>query len=301
MSRGSLERGIDILSLVAFAGSPLDARSIATQCRLPQSSAYRFLQLLRRRGLIEAAPEGTGYRLGLIVLQWATALRGGLDLAQIVSPVLRRLARLTGETATLTLLHGARAVVAYVTDSTAPLRVTSQVGRSLPLHAGASSKAILAFLPRELWREAMGHGPLVAFTEKTITSRKELWRQCDRIRSQGFATSDEEVLRGARGVAAPFFDERGMVAGSIAVAGPRQRFQGKTLRAAADTVTREAQALSRALGFSGGVELKAKHVTCPQGREEERKDEANHCRHVVSGSMRGAGPRRRAERASSLR
>ena len=94
-------------------------------------------------------------------------------------------------------------------------------------------------------------GPLVAFTEKTITSRPELWRQRERIRSLGFATSDEEVLRGARGVAAPFFDERGMVVGSIAVAGPRQRFQGKAARAAADSVVREAQALSRALGFSG--------------------------------------------------
>ncbi len=258
MSRGSLERGIDILSLIASAGHPLDAHCIATQCRLPKSSAYRFLQLLRRRGLVEAAPDGNGYRLGLVVLQWATALRGGFDLAQIASPVLRRLARLTGETATLTLLHGTRAVVAYVTDTTAPLRVTSQVGRSLPLHAGASSKAILAFLPRARWRETVGRGPLSALTKKTITNRQELWKECERVRALGFAESDEEVLVGARGVAAPFFDERGMVAGSIAVAGPRQRFQGNALRAAADNVRREAYALSRALGFSGRGNLEAK-------------------------------------------
>jgi DNA-binding IclR family transcriptional regulator len=251
MSRGSLDRGIDVLSLVASAGRPLDVASIAAQCRLPKSSTYRFLQLLRQRGLVEAAPDGSGYRLGLIVLRWATTLRGGLDLAQIASPVLRRLSRLTGETATLTLLHGTRAVVAYVTDTTAPLRVTSQVGRSLPLHAGASSKAILAFLPRERWRESVGKGSLLPFTEKTITDRQKLWKECDRIRSLGFAESDEEVLAGARGVAAPFFDERGMVSGSIAVAGPRQRFQGKALRLAAESVRREALALSRALGFSG--------------------------------------------------
>jgi IclR family transcriptional regulator, acetate operon repressor len=257
MGRGSLERGIDILSLVASAGRPLDVPSIATQCRLPKSSAYRFLQLLRRRGLVETAPDGNGYRLGLVVLQWATALRGGLDLAQIASPVLRRLARLTGETATLTLLHGTRAVVAYVTDTTAPLRVTSQVGRSLPLHAGASSKVILAFLPRERWREAVGGGPLSRFTEKTITNRRTLWNECERIRTQGFAESDEEVLRGARGVAAPFFDERGTVAGSIAVAGPRQRFQGRALRLAVENTVREARTLSRALGYPDGADPEA--------------------------------------------
>ena len=53
MSRGSLEHGNDILSIVASPGRPLDAHAIATQCRLPKSSAYRFLQLLRRRGLVE--------------------------------------------------------------------------------------------------------------------------------------------------------------------------------------------------------------------------------------------------------
>ena len=253
MGRGSLERGIDILSAVATAAHPLDVPAIATQCCLPKSSTYRFLHLLRRRGLVETAPDGQGYRLGLIVLRWATALRGGLDLAQIASPVLRRLARVTGETATLTLLQGNRAVVALVTDTTAPLRVTSQVGRSLPLHAGASSKAILAFLPRERWREAVGKGPLSPFTEKTIIDRRALWSQCERIRTLGFSESDEEVLQGARGVAAPFFDERGTVAGSIAVAGPRQRFQGRALRPAAENVVREARTLSCALGCPDGA------------------------------------------------
>ena len=158
MSRGALERGIDILFLVASAGRPLDAYDIAAQSRLPRSSVYRLLQLLRRRGLIEAASDGTGCRLGLILLKWASALRGGLDLAQLAAPVLRRLARNTGETATLTLPHGTRAVVAYVTDSAAPLRVTSAVGRSLPLHAGASSKAILAFLARGTMATGVEHG-----------------------------------------------------------------------------------------------------------------------------------------------
>jgi DNA-binding IclR family transcriptional regulator len=123
------------------------------------------------------------------------------------------------------------------------------------LHAGASSKAILAFLPRGRWREAVGRGPLSAFTAKTITSRQELWQECERIRVLRRAESDEEVLAGARGVAAPFFDERGMVAGSIAVAGPRQRFHGKAFRLAAESVTREAQALSRALGYSGDADV----------------------------------------------
>jgi DNA-binding IclR family transcriptional regulator len=144
-------------------------------------------------------------------------------------------------------------VVALVTDTTAPLRVTSQVGRSLPLHAGASSKAILAFLPRDRWPEAVGRGPLSPFTEKTMVNRQALWKECERIRTLGYAESDEEVLLGARGVAAPFFDERGAVAGSIAVAGPRQRFQGQALRLAAENVVREARTLSCALGCPDGV------------------------------------------------
>jgi DNA-binding IclR family transcriptional regulator len=251
MRQGSLERGIDMLSLLASLDRPLDAPGIGTRCGIPKSSAYRILQVLRQRGLVDASPDGGGYRPGVILLRWAATLRHGLDLVQVASPVLRRLAHATGETATVTLLQGNRAVVANVTDTTAPLRVTSQVGRSLPLHAGASSKAILAFLPRTRWRQAVGEGRLLAFTGKTITNRQRLWRECERIRALGFAQSDEEVLLGARGVASPVFDERGMVCGSLAVAGPRQRLQGKHLRLAVALVKQEAQALSRSLGFSG--------------------------------------------------
>jgi DNA-binding IclR family transcriptional regulator len=249
MARGSLDRGIDLLSLLATAARPLDVPEIAAQCAIPKSSAYRILQLLRQRGLVDAAPDGSGYRLGVIVLQWATTLRQHLSLVQIAAPALRRLAHATGETATVTLLQGNRAVVADVTDTMAPLRVTSQVGRSLPLHAGASSKAILAFLPLNRRQHMLGNGRLQAFTRKTVTNRQRLWQECERIRTLGYAQSDEEVLVGARGVAAPIFNEREMVCGSIAVAGPRQRFAGAALRHAAALLMEEAATISRSLGF----------------------------------------------------
>jgi DNA-binding IclR family transcriptional regulator len=250
MARGSLERGLDILCLLASADGGLEVPTIAARCRIPTSSAYRILQSLRQRGLVDTGPAGGGFGLGIVVLQWAAALRHRLSLVQIAAPALQRLARATGETATVTLLQGQRAVVADVTDALSPLRVTSQVGRSLPLHAGASSKAILAFLPRARWRHSVGQGRLAAFTSKTITSRIRLWQECERIRSLGYAQSDEEVLEGARGVAAPIFDEKGQVCGSIALAGPRQRFRGAPQRMAAALLTREAAALSRTLGFS---------------------------------------------------
>jgi DNA-binding IclR family transcriptional regulator len=249
--RGSLQRGIDILSVLASETGPLDASAIASRLALPKSSIYRILQVLRSCGLVNTAQDGRGFSLGFVLLQWAAALRRSLDLVQLASPLLRRLAQETGETATLTLLQGDRAVVANVTDASARLRVTSQAGTTLPLHAGASSKVILAFLPKNRWREVVGKGGLRALTAKTITDRQALWRECERIRAQGVAQSDEEVLQGARGVAAPIFDERGSVCGSLAVAAPRLRLRGESMRRARVLVKREAQVLSRSLGYPG--------------------------------------------------
>jgi transcriptional regulator of acetoin/glycerol metabolism len=78
-----------------------------------------------------------------------------------------------------------------------------------------------------------------------------LWRECARIRAEGVAQSDEEVLHMARGVAAPIFDERGVVCASIAVAAPRLRLRRESMRRARALVKREAEELSHALGYTG--------------------------------------------------
>lgn len=229
----------------------LDPATIASELHLPVSSVYRILGVLRRRNLVTRGDDESGYRLGLTWLQWAGSVDRTVSVLRLARPVITRLARETGETALLALLEENRAVTADVTVTSAPVRVATERGRALPLHAGASSKAILAHLPEERWKDIVTGTALVALTSKTLTDAKQLREDRRATRARGYAISEGEVYQGACGVAAPIFDEGGAVTGSLAVAGPFHRLRGKRLRDTALLVLDGANTLNIMLGAHG--------------------------------------------------
>jgi DNA-binding IclR family transcriptional regulator len=268
-AKGALERGLDILSLLANEERPLGVDAIAQRLRVPKSSVYRILRALRRRGLAHLVSEEKGYYLGLTVLHWADVLQRGLDPVRLAGPVLRTLAQETGETAILTLFDGRRAVTADVMVNATALRVAPPRGRANALHCGAASKAILAWLGEDRWRELVGEEPFRAFTAKTIRDFSRLRADLRAARARGHAISDEEVYEGAKGVGVPIFDERSAVCGSLAIAGPRHRLDDEKVRKGAQLLRAEARTLSSALGFSGNLET-SQTATVSRGRGDRK-------------------------------
>jgi DNA-binding IclR family transcriptional regulator len=102
------------------------------------------------------------------------------------------------------------------------------IGRLFPLHAGASSKAFLAFLPEaERERFFAEHPDLPALTEHTVIDPVALRAELEDIRHAGFASSRGERQQGAASVAAPVFDRSGAPTAVISVCGPIERFDAR--------------------------------------------------------------------------
>jgi DNA-binding IclR family transcriptional regulator len=71
-------------------------------------------------------------------------------------------------------------------------------------------KVLLAHAPDDIRQRALA-APLQRFLPRTITSSAVLARQLDRVRTDGYATTDEEMTRGARSVAVPITTDCGVV------------------------------------------------------------------------------------------
>ena len=97
--------------------------------------------------------------------------------------------------------HGTDVVYLETRESQHSTRLVSRVGRTLPAHATALGKALLAELTTEEI-DALLPEELPALTPNTVTSRAELVRQCDEIRERGYALEVEEGTLGVRCVAA---------------------------------------------------------------------------------------------------
>jgi DNA-binding IclR family transcriptional regulator len=124
-------------------------------------------------------------------------------------------------------------------------------GSSLPLHAGASSKILLAFQEERFVDAIVKCGPLTRFTRSTITDPLRLKKELRSIRKQRFSFSDQEVDLGAIAIGAPLRDHRGKVVAGLTVAGPRERIDGKKKDELIEMVKELAQKASHDLGYRG--------------------------------------------------
>lgn len=242
----SVERAGKVLFCLARAGAPRGVTGIASELGISKAVVHRILTSLLQRDLVTMDPNSRLYSLGPSVLELAAAYRSQLDIRVLALDTMRDLVATTGETSTLSVLHNDRRVYVDQVTPNREVRMTVEVGASFPLHAGASSKAFLAWLPGDR-RRAYLKTPLEPLTGATIVDPQELSRELSRIRQQGFAVSLGERQAGAGSVAAPLLDEQMSPVAVLSVCGPLQRFTAEVADVAAEVV-RATRVLSRKLG-----------------------------------------------------
>lgn len=242
-------RVADVLLLFVSGPTALGVSAISRELGLSKAVVHRILRSLASRGLIEADRATRGYRLGPAgAALGARALRDS-SLRTAALPVLRRLRDATGETTTLTALVGTARVYLEQCESPQEIKMTVETGRRLSLHAGASSRAILAFLP-EAQREAVLHGPMPALTQRTVVDPERLRGELDAVRRDGVSITLGERQPGAGSVAAPVFGFDGEVVGAISVCGPVDRFDPATCARYTPLARSAAAEISHALGWT---------------------------------------------------
>jgi len=244
----SLERGLDLLLLFSRDRPVLSLHEISQALEIPQSSVYRLLATCRKKNVIVRDPRTRKYALDAGLLRLQAAIRAHLDITRIATPHLEDLAVRSGETSQLYLLQGAEVICADAINSPNIIRFIPEKGKGLPLHAPAAGRAILAFLSEAFLASYIRQPGLRAMTPYTVTDPQLLRSILSEIRSQGFATSFQQMYMGARGVAVPLFDHETTAIGSLGLSGPDPRFTEQRARELVPALHEHARQLSSALG-----------------------------------------------------
>jgi IclR family acetate operon transcriptional repressor len=220
-------RTADVLTFLAQAPPrPVGVTEIATGLSLSKAVVFRILASLQERGYVEFDADTRRYLLGPKCLALGMAYLERTDTRRSVHDALVTLSARSEETATMSLRTGWERM--YVDQILPPddIKMVVPIGRLFPLHAGASSKAFLAFLPEdERERFFAEHVHLRALTERTVVDPDALRAELTQIRSAGYATSLGERQHGAASVAAPILDAGGVPTAVISVCGPIERFE----------------------------------------------------------------------------
>lgn len=250
---GSALRTLDVLKAFAEPPHRFGLAELVETMGLERNQLYRSLKTLEAAGLLEQRDDAR-FELGpMLTALGAAAARGrSVSLIDVARPYLDRLATDTGETVHLFVRDGDHAVCIERRESTQRVRLASILGRTVPLHAGAVPKAMLAHVGADERRAVLARlAALPRFTDRTELDPGRLERQLAQVRSCGYAVSDEDFDPSARGVGAPIFDADGGVFAGVSVGGPSFRVDDDALTRFAKLVRAAADEISRQLALTG--------------------------------------------------
>ncbi|HIE17752.1 MAG TPA: IclR family transcriptional regulator [Dehalococcoidia bacterium] len=213
----SVKRAIDVLNLFTSGEPEIGISQIARELGMNKSTAARVIYSLECQGMLAKSTASRKYRLGGMVLQLAGALISKMELRSIALPYMKELHGRTNETISIYVLeHDHRVCIERIEGSLGARHVIA-IGDRGPLHAGASGKVLLAYLPRERRNELINELKLASFTPYTITDKEKLQRELDEIRERGVAVSMEERFELCASVSAPIRNYMGDVIAALSI------------------------------------------------------------------------------------
>lgn len=211
-----VDRAFRVLRATA-AGTGMTLSELARETGLSKSTTLRLLATLERNDAV--ARIGQRYRLGPLVqeLDPIPVSPAYERIRRVLTPFLAHLFEATRATVHLATLYGDEVVYLNKLHGPRPIPSPSRIGGGLPAYCTGVGKAMLAFDEDAAARVA--RGPLVAWTEATLTSPDALAVELAEIRRRIRAVDRAELTPGLYCVAAPVFDDDADVgSGSRAVA-----------------------------------------------------------------------------------
>ncbi len=246
----SVAHSLEVLLLYDFSQPVFTVSEMSKKLGYTQSKTYRLVRTLMQYGFLKEEGGTSRYLLGLNVLRLGLLAQQQLNLSAVARPFMIKLSRLTKETVLLTAVNGTKGIVLERVESEEPIRCSLfQPGASLPLHGGASSKVLMAYLSEQDWDRVIRKEGLKRYTPNTLIRPELLKVHLKEIRRKGYAFSDEEVDRDVRAVAAPVLNGSGEVIAGISIAGPAFRINKKRVPQLSRWVIEYAKKISAQIGF----------------------------------------------------
>ena len=149
-----LEKASDLIDCLGQAGEPVTLAHVRSALAMPKSSTHRLLGELAALGIVRRTNDGR-YSLGPRLLYWGEAAAETFELRAVAEPPMRSLRDEVGESVHLYVREEDSRICIAAVEARHELRPFIQLGRPLPLRAGAAGKVLLAFADEHIQRREL--------------------------------------------------------------------------------------------------------------------------------------------------
>ena len=244
----SVERALMIVDVLAENGDKMSLTQLSQLLGWPKSTVHGLLSTLRDYSYIVQSEEDGRYWLGARFFELGNQVARSWSIRDAALPAMKRLSREFGDTVHLGAEDNGEVLYLEKVEADSLVNIMSDVGVRLPMHCSGLGKVLLAQKSKAELKRFISMRGLPALTKRTITSPAKLEEELAKIKEQGYAIDDGEIMEGLRCVAAPIEDINGKVRYAISVSGQVKDLHGGRLDRLILEVRRAAGEVSYALG-----------------------------------------------------
>ena len=208
----ALEKGLDVLELLAHQSEGLTKSQLARELNRTVSEIFRMLLCLERRGYIAQVAEDR-YSLTLKLFKLVQEHPPTERLIVDALPVMHRLAQETMQSCHLGVLEGARVTILAQVNAPSNLGFYVRLGSTVDPMESASGYVILAH--QEPARREQTVNEWRRQSQKKVPSNFEA--HLTRIRKAGFEKRASYLVKGVVNISFPIMDDRGSAVGALTV------------------------------------------------------------------------------------
>jgi len=198
----AIEKCFQVLDLFARSKKPLSISEISRSLNYNKSTVFNIVYTLNGLGIIENGSENK-FRLGRQLYVLGKAAGKESELIHTVRPYLEKIAGKTKLTVFLGILSKNSVVIVDKVDSPYGIRVSSEIGLSIPLLAGATGKVFLSQMPDSEVNRILSIEKIKKYTPLSCTNVKKFKEIIKEVRENGIAIDREEYIEGIRAMSVP--------------------------------------------------------------------------------------------------
>jgi DNA-binding IclR family transcriptional regulator len=208
----ALDKGLDILELLAHQSEGLTMSQLARSLQRSVSEIFRMLLCLERRGYIAQVSEER-FSLTLKLFQLVQEHPPTERLIADALPVMKRLTFKTGQSCHMGVLDTGKVAILAQVNAPTSIGFYVKLGSTVDLLEAASGYVILAHLRGEERERTLAEW-------KQLTGKRvpaDIERHLDRIRQIGYEQRASHQVKGVVDIGFPICDERGSALGALTI------------------------------------------------------------------------------------
>jgi DNA-binding IclR family transcriptional regulator len=219
-SAPALEKGLDILELLASRGRPMTTSQIAAELGRSKSEIFRMVHVLLGRGYLQREDGGDGLILSNKLFGLGMQTARARDLVSVASPVVERFAEEVHQAAHLVVAHRGETVIIAASSGGADMNFSLKLGYRRPLADAHSGLVLMAFQPKPVRDRMITECFMRMSNPPDPTS---LDAELAMVRERGAITHESRDIIGVTDVVCPILAKDGRAIACVTVAAVSRR------------------------------------------------------------------------------